>query len=389
MNKRIVLQVSISYFSLVIGYSVWRLTIYSYAIGNFNFSTTDVAKLFSVASIPGVLIFLLGHINNRIDIYNPINVPLWVFCSGILWVALSPSPDYLWVGIFALSLGFYACLPYLNDLIIDESDHSKVYMALGRFKSLSPMALVLSTFIVLIKGDDSNISLLLILTCGFILISGTLSTRSIGHHQRSRKTLICEWSRTLWPYYLLNFISGARSALFRAYILTQFIIVYHFSSSQLSMIILLGACTSIIGYRLLGNVTRLIQPKSVLTGIYSLVFIIFLAFNYVGVMGFMILFLVDSLLFGSTVITDGYLKNHRVSENRIGDLVIGTSLFHTAGVIVPIMAAILWELYGQVAIYYLGMLFALIGMMVSWFALDNENESPEDVLINETLRKAL
>jgi hypothetical protein len=80
------------------------------------------------------------------------------------------------------------------------------------------------------------------------------------------------------------------------------------------------------------------------------------------------LFLIDSLLFGSSVITDAYLKQVDRTEYVVSDLASGTTFFHLAGVLLPLVGSFaLMHLGGLNAVLVLGMVISMLGALASRF----------------------
>ena len=77
------------------------------------------------------------------------------------------------------------------------------------------------------------------------------------------------------------------------------------------------------------------------------------------------LFLLDSLLFSTSVITEGYLKNKSLPRDLIGDVATGLTLFYIAEVLTPLLGAMLWELLNFKATFLLGSILACISILVS------------------------
>ena len=79
------------------------------------------------------------------------------------------------------------------------------------------------------------------------------------------------------------------------------------------------------------------------------------------------MFLLDSLLFSTAVVTDSYLKERSPAHTLVGDLSVGLTLFYLAGVVMPLLGGILWQHIGYEGTFILGSLLALLSIAVSRF----------------------
>lgn len=98
--------IGFSYFAVFLGYSLWRSTFYNYGLEVVKLSQTEIAWLFSVASIPGIFAFLLGHIAHKIPLYLLSGSTVSVFGSGLLVLGMANGNSVLVLGVLMFSIGF-------------------------------------------------------------------------------------------------------------------------------------------------------------------------------------------------------------------------------------------------------------------------------------------
>lgn len=158
--------------------------------------------------------------------------------------------------------------------------------------------------------------------------------------------------------------------------MTQFILVAQLTMVDMSLLLMAGSVTGMLGYRLLGYLADKYYPVNILTGLYIIIAGVFAGFIFVqiqmasgsGLVLAFSLFLTDSLLFGSSVITDAYLKQADRTEYIVSDLSTGTTFFHLAGVMVPLAGSfILIHIGGLSAVLMLGGLISILGAFTSRF----------------------
>jgi predicted MFS family arabinose efflux permease len=141
----------------------------------------------------------------------------------------------------------------------------------------------------------------------------------------------------------------------------------------MSLLFLAGNIMGIFGYRILGVLADKYNPVNILTGLYIIVAALFGCFGFVevesefGLRLAMALFLIDSILFGSAVITDAYLKQADRGAYIVSDLATGMTFFHLAGFLLPIAGNLVWVNFGNDTVLTLGVIISLVGALVSRF----------------------
>ncbi len=77
------------------------------------------------------------------------------------------------------------------------------------------------------------------------------------------------------------------------------------------------------------------------------------------------LYCFDSLLFGVSVVTDSHLKKISRPQNFVGDVAVGLTLFHLAGVLLPLAGGVIWEYLGENVTFLFGSFLAGLAVLVS------------------------
>jgi hypothetical protein len=228
-KKKLLKVVRFSYFAVFLGHSLWRSTFYNYSLEVIKLDQSEISWLFSVASIPGIFAFLLGFIVHKVPLYILACITLLLFGTGLLVLGIAIDNRGLLLGTFILSLGFSWYLPLAHNICIREGSHRFVNRALGRLKSLGPLAAALTALLIYFFNHNSLIEPLFVISgCSLLLIALVVGKRLQGSYYHRNCTAL-NFSPSLYPFYLLNFISGSRSALFKTFIITQFVTAFHLS----------------------------------------------------------------------------------------------------------------------------------------------------------------
>ena len=176
---------------------------------------------------------------------------------------------------------------------------------------------------------------------------------------------------TLWPYYALNLVAGMRSGLFRAFVLFSLVTEYGVDLSGTAILIVVGHLAGFAGYRFLG---RLADSKFAAAGlalVYLVVAIEFMGFGF-GASAWSLpvyvlsgLFVLDSFVFGTSAITDAYLRRRSADEGFVASVSVGMTVFYVGGFVAPALGGIVWEALGRDWTFAMGSGVALAGALLS------------------------
>lgn len=363
------LLLTLSYFAVFFGESLWRATFANYAIDTLDIEASRIPFYFALAALPGTVAFAVGIASVWTRVHLLVIFSILMLGGGLVVLSMMPGTFQLAVAVLSIGIGFHSFYVVSNSLCLLQSKQTHAPIALGKIRSVGPLAGLLSGGLVFLTITSQTLPVFLaavgacIVAVGFAMARWA-RTRSYGL-LRGRLSV----SRALWPYYLLNFLAGSRSALFTTFVIVMLIDRYGVELKGTAALLVTAQLVTFCGYRLIGSFARRFDPRAVLTVLYSIVAVVFLSFAVVTesdslsmsqqklmVQG---LFLLDSLVFGVSVVTDGYLKSRVEPSRLVGTVAVGSSLFHGARVVVPVVGGLLWMGPGPVAVFGLGCVLAL------------------------------
>jgi len=251
---------------------------------------------------------------------------------------------------------------------------------LGKLRSLGPLGAIGVALVVLYVLPRFGFRMLYGSSGFFVLSAGIFLSVMISRNISVAKTSgHLRFSLRLWPYYALHFLSGARSALFKAFVLYLMIHDHQMEITGTALLVLGGNLSNFLGYRIVGFLADRYGPRRTLVWVFSGVACVFVGFSFAETkLMLSILYLLDSLLFCSSVATDSYLKNRVQHKEIVGYLSSGVSFFYIAGVIAPIAGGLFWKEFGQ-ATFLLVSALALTGIWVSWQLDENLIIKPRSI----------
>lgn len=285
---------------------------------------------------------------------------------GLVWIGMATAWYFLWPGVLAISVGFTVFYPVINSLGLQFSASEKTLISMGRLKSFGPLAAIASLLLILFILQFMDYRPFLILTGGIVFLCGMVAALNIRRIKYAGDKGNLSFKIALWPYYTLNFLAGCRSAIFKTFILFLLVNEHNLTIHRTALIVLIGSFCSFIGYRLIGKIANQYEPRNVLSLIYIGVALIFMGFNtFEQKLLLSILYCFDSLLFGVSVLTDSHLKKVSSPKNFVGDVAAGLTLFHLAGVLIPLVGGTIWEYMNKNLTFIFGSILAGLASLIS------------------------
>lgn len=359
--------IAVAYLAIFGGIHIWRAMFYGYALGDIRAEPNQIATVFSWLALPGILAFLVGYLLKRFSFRAIIGLSTFLVGAGLIWIGLAPSLKGMSLGLVALGLGPILFYPTVCGLKLLESPRGEAATNLGRLRSFGPLASLSAAGLILLTLSSTSFKVVMPMIGIAILVIGTLATWGLAADQRARGHSELRFRRELLPYYGLHFLAGIRSGVFRAFVIVTLVREHGIEISTTATLVLGGSLASLVGYHLIGYLGDRFAKITVLTWLFSII-----ALNYVGFILFSesaailsVLFVIDSLLFGTSVITDSSLRDSGGGTDMAGHLAIGLSLFSLAGVLTPQFGAWLLKVAGAESVFIMGALAALASLLVA------------------------
>jgi hypothetical protein len=355
MAGRTVFFIGISYFVVFIGQNIWRVSFQNLAIEIFDVSPVQMGIAYSLVSIPGLFSVSMGFVGAKMKLLMLLLFSFLLMGFGLIGTGLV-TIDFNYFGtslvtnwyilLFCLLLlhsGFAAYYPAINTVFLLGVESKQAVKRLSSLKSLGPLAgFIGAAAILLVMSAYSYISILAVAGVA-VLLAGVLCVIALPSGQYEDKQHMLRLKKTLIPYYLLNFLNGCKSAIFKTFVIYYLITEFHFELKSTATLVLAGNIFTFAGYQLIGRLARRYDPAKLLGLLYLIMCFNFLFFMWLkNPLLLSLIFLLDSLVFCTSAITDSYLKFLSADKELLGDLATGVSLYHLGGVIMPIAGGLLY-----------------------------------------------
>jgi MFS family permease len=168
-------------------------------------------------------------------------------------------------------------------------------------------------------------------------------------------------------YYTLAFLRGCRRHIFTTFAIFLLVKNHSLGISVISSLMLVSSLINIFAYRWLGTLTDRLGERYILAGTSLLLVFIFTGYAYVTWLPALIfLYLIDNILFGSSIALKSYIRKISTPEDLTGCLSFGMTANHVTAVVIPVLGGVAWSIFGYqvtfiagAAIVFVDLLFAM------------------------------
>jgi hypothetical protein len=343
----------------------------------YDITPVQMGLAFSLVAIPGLFSATLGFIGARVKLLFLLSVSFLLIGLGLLAPGLPAVINALFhiridltipmlAGcLLLLHTGFAAYYPTINTIFLLGVEANQAVKRLSSLKSIGPLAGAIGAgVILLLMSKGSYFSKLAVIGFAVILV-GILCISTLPSSEYAKKQHRLRLKKKLLPYYLLNFLNGCRSAIFSTFVIYYLITEMNFKLGATATIVLTGNVLTFAGYQYIGRLARRFDPANLLAVLYLVMCLNFLAFMVIkNEILLSLVFLVDSLVFCTSAITDSYPKIMSDGRELLGDLAVGVSLYHLGKVIMPLIGGLLYS-RNNVEAFFFGSLCTLFAIFAT------------------------
>lgn len=318
-------------------------TFHVQAIENLGFSNTQISIIYSLISLPGLLAILVPKIVGRFSSKKTTSCLCILVAISIILVSHAQQWLVIALAMIAIATGQILIYTIACTLSTETADNSAAAQRnLARLRSYGPLATLSASILIIVLLPFTSYKLLFISQACLLVAVAVYTFKYSKWYPTKIRTTKIRIDPSLWSYYLMNFLSGSRSALFKAFVISLLVREYDFNMSGTAWLAIASGIASFLGYRLIAELSLRLRPRVILGFVYTLVGFLFIGFALIkSPFILVVLFIVDSLIFGVSTVTDGTLKSLTKSKELAGQLGNGLVMFHTAGIILPAIGGLL------------------------------------------------
>ncbi len=359
-----VLTITLSSVSVYIGFYAWRVIFNNFAVDVFDASATDVGIIQAVREVPGLLAFGVGTLavyfaESRIAALSIITVGL-----GLLVCGLSPSLVILGVGTVLMSFGFHYFEPTNSSQLLLIAKPTQLGRVQGRLRSFESMAGLGGAGLVLLLTLFVDYRITFYVIGALITAVGLYLAFALPSNRTNTDLRSFKIQRKYWLYYTLSFLRGCRRHIFTTFAVFLLVKNHDLDITAISTLMVANSVITIFTFRWLGHLNDKLGERPILVWSSLLLVFIFTGYAYVEYVEVLIsLFLIDNVLFGSSISLRSYLRKIATPEDLTGCLSFGMTANHIIAVVIPILGGLAWNVFGYQVTFVAGAILVFVDML--------------------------
>nr|MBN2277317.1 MFS transporter [candidate division Zixibacteria bacterium] len=376
INRVSFLTVAFSNFTIWIGFYAWRIIFNNFAVEIFDASPAEIGIIQSVREIPGLLAFGAGALALILTESKIVSISVILVGLGLILSGLAPSLVIFGLATLVISFGLHYFEPLNTSqllLLASADNYGKIQ---GRLRSWESIAGLTGGSLVLILTLFLSYRATFYAVGGLVLLIGLYLLAAIPPNRGLAEKRKLTLKKKYWLYYTLYFLRGCRRHIFTTFAIFLLVKNHGLNITMISGIILANNLITIFTNRWLGILSDRLGERAVMAGCSFILIFIFSGYAYVDYLPLLIIFyLIDNILFGSSIALKSYLRKISTGEDLTGCLAMGMTANHITAVVIPVAGGVIWELFGYTATFLIGAGIVLIDMI---FALQLPRKGASD-----------
>jgi hypothetical protein len=327
--------------------------------------------LIAIREVPGFLLIFVAAVLLRRGLSIATGISLIVAGAG--YALFSPMTAFWMVIIPTLisSVGYHSWLQLQPALGLSLARRGEEGSVLGRVNAIGFLGslLAMASVVVAVYGLErwTEINQGPVLRAFFLVagIGAVIGAIAIWRFPMAEVDRIASqtapritWRREYRLYYWLALLDGSRMQIYFAF--APFVLVEHFevSAVELNIVLIIAALIKWKAGPFIGRMVDVHGEKTILTIGYCLHLTVFLGFALAPNVWFAYLaYLGYNFMFLFSIGTTTYLKKICRREDLAPSLAMGISLAHLTAIVVPVVAATLWDKLGYQFPFVFGTVF--------------------------------
>jgi predicted MFS family arabinose efflux permease len=363
--KRIsVFSITLSSVVVWIGFYTWRIMFNNFAVEVFDASPTDVGIIQATREIPGLLAFGVGALAIYLTESRIAAISIVTIGVGLLLCGLAPSIVVLGVATVIMSFGFHYFEPTNSSQLLMLSGRNELGKVQGRLRSWESFAGLVGAGSILVLTLFVDYRVTFYIIGGLVVAIGLYLTLALPSNRGKSEKRKIHLKKKYWLYYTLAFLRGCRRHVFTTFAIFLLVRNHELSITVISGIMLANSFVTIFTNRALGSLSDRLGERLLLAGSSFLLVLIFTGYAFITSLPVLIgFYLVDNILFGSSIALKSYLRKISTAEDLTGCLSFGMTANHITAVVIPVAGGIAWEMFGYEVTFIAGAVIVFIDML--------------------------
>lgn len=348
------------------GFSAWRILFNNFAVDMFNASSVDVGIIQSVREIPGLLAFGVGALALYFTESKIASISILIVGLGLILCGLSTSLLMLAGATILMSFGFHYFEPTNSSQLLLLAENKKLGKVQGKLQSYQSMAGLVGAGLIVILTLFLDYRMIYYIVGGVVFVIGAYLSYAMPSNRGKEENRKIRLKKKYSLYYILSFLRGCRRHIFTTFAIFLLVKNHHLDITIISILMFANFFITIFTSRIIGYLSDKFGEKLILVGSSFLLVFIFCGYAYVSYLPLlMFIYVIDNILFGSSLALKSYLRKIAPTEDVTGCLSFGMTANHITAVIIPIVGGILWIKFGFETTFLSGAGIVFVDMLFS------------------------
>lgn len=363
--KRIsVVTVTLSAVTMWIGFYTWRILFNNFAVDMFGASPTDVGIIQAVREVPGLLAFGVGALAVYFAESRIAGLSIVGMGIGLILCGASSSIVMLGLATLLMSFGFHYFEPTNSSQLLLLSDQNALGKAQGRLQSFESAAGLVGAALVMLLTLFLDYRATFYIMGSMVTLVGAYLTVALPANRGVLERRKIKIKKQYWLYYTLSFLRGCRRHIFTTFAIFLLVKNHNLDITVISGVMLANNAITLFTNRYLGYLSDTVGERAVLVGCSLILVFIFFGYAYITFLPVLIAFyLLDNVMFGSSIALKSYLRKISNPEDLTGCLSFGMTANHITAVVIPIAGGVSWMMYGYKTTFIAGAIIVFIDMI--------------------------
>jgi predicted MFS family arabinose efflux permease len=380
-NRRMLTYLLVSNFILYFGFQVWQTMFNNYAVEVIGVGPAGIGLIQAVREIPGLLGFLLGVLALYLSEVRIMALSVVVLGIGMILTGGASGMLFLLVATFIMSTGFHFFDGASNAVVLMSESKREAPRTLGVVGSLTSVAAVVAAVVVILLAEPIGYRWLYLVVGAVAIMGGLILLPFRGAKEALPLGRNIVLRRRYWLYYALAFLMGSRRHIFTTFAILLLVRNYGIGIQTTAVLFLVNSLINVVTLRLAGTLVTRLGERVVLSGTFAVLIFVFLGYAYVSFLPMLFaLFVVDNILFGTSLALTTYFQKIAVTQEEItSNVSVQQTINHIAAVIIPLVGGAAWELFGSQAPFLVGVGIVAISLVLTQFIRTKPEPSPAPV----------
>ncbi len=347
-------------------FAIWQVLFNNYGRETFGATASQIGIIQAVREVPGLLGFVVGLLAIVTSELRISTISIAINGLGLIIAGTANSIWMLGVGTLIMSTGFHYFVSANQSLLLNYIRGHESGRLQGVMASWEAIAGVAGTIVVFLFSFVLGYRAILVSSGVAFVVAGIVLSFFYKSNRKAEETSTFNMKKSYWLYYVISFLRGCRRHMFSTFAIFLLVANYKLKIEYTALLFFVTSAITIVTNKQLGNLTERLGERFLLAFSSFLLIFIFAGYAYVGSLYvLLVFFVIDSILYGSSVALNSYIRKIARKRDLTNALSIGLTMNHVAAVVIPIAGGVMWDTLGFRVTFIMGAVIVLADMCFS------------------------